>query len=53
MIFIRYTESEVMFGVLKGTSEMKSSLEGKLMMERELLYSQLVDVKDKMVSALH
>lgn len=45
----RYTESEAAFGVLKGSSELGPSLEGKLMIERELLYSQLVKLKDRMV----
>ena len=42
-------ESESSFGVLQGDSTLPSVLEGKLMVERERLYSQLVDVKDKMV----
>ena len=45
----RYTESESGLGVLQGASGLASSLEGKLMMEREALYSQLVEVREKMV----
>lgn len=48
-VHCRYTESESGFGVLQGASGLASSLEGKLMMEREALYSQLVEVKEKMV----
>ena len=43
----RYTESESGFGVLEGA--LASSLDGKLMIEKEILYSQLVDIKKKMV----
>ena len=53
MTLCRYTESEAAFGVLKGSSGLGPSLEGKLMMDRELLYSQLVDIKDKMVRIQH
>ncbi|CAI8048383.1 hypothetical protein GBAR_LOCUS26695 [Geodia barretti] len=45
----KYMESESSFGVLQGDSTLPSVLEGKLMVERERLYSQLVDVKDKML----
>ena len=47
--FCRYTESVTSFGVLQGASGLSSSLEGKLMMEREALYSELVAVRAKMV----
>lgn len=49
----RYTESESSFGVLQGDRALPSALEGKLMVEREHLYSQLVDVKEKMVRLVH
>ena len=47
----RYTESESNFGVLKGDPTLPPALEGKLMIKREQLYSQLVDVKEKLVRA--
>ena len=49
----RYTGSESSFGVLQGDRALPSALEGKLMVEREHLYSQLVDVKEKMVRLVH
>ena len=37
--------------MLQGDKTLPTSLEGKLMAERETLYSQLVDVKYKMVGS--
>ena len=48
----RYTESESGFGVLEGATGLASSLEGKLMIERETLYSQLVEIRGKMVCSI-
>lgn len=48
-IFCRYTESGSDFGVLQGTSGLAASLDGKLMIEREALYSKLAEIRDKMV----
>jgi hypothetical protein len=46
----KYTEqpgSE--FGALEGTVGLAAALDGKLMTERETLYSQLAGIRDKMV----
>ena len=48
-ILCRYTESEAGFGALQDSRLLASSLEGKMIMEREMLYSQLVDIRDQMV----
>ena len=48
----RYTESESGYGVLQGDAELASSLEGKMMMERESLYAELLGIKTDMVRTL-